>query len=106
MDQVDSTIQNLIETNPIILFIKGSRTFPQCGFSVTVVKIFELMQIPYTTYNVLENEDVRQGIKSYSNWPTIPQVYINKEFIGGADIIIDLYQTGKLQERVEKVLAS
>ena len=64
------------------------------------------MQIPYVTFNVLENEEIRQGIKSYSDWPTIPQVYIKEEFIGGADIIISLYQEGKLQEKIERVFAS
>nr|YP_010336580.1 glutaredoxin [Rhodospora sordida]UNJ14986.1 glutaredoxin [Rhodospora sordida] len=105
MDKTHDLIENLIQTNSIILFIKGSRALPQCGFSRTVVHIFDLMQIPYVTFNVLENGDIRQGIKSYSNWPTIPQVYIDKEFIGGADIITTLYQEGKLQEKIEKVLA-
>nr|YP_010335795.1 glutaredoxin [Chroothece richteriana]UNJ14201.1 glutaredoxin [Chroothece richteriana] len=105
MTNIDNSIDKLVKDNPIILFIKGSRSFPQCGFSQTVVNIFELMKVPYTTFNVLENEAIRQGIKTYSNWPTIPQVYIKEEFIGGADIIVALYQEGKLQEQIEKVLA-
>jgi len=106
MDNVHAQIEILIKDNPIILFIKGSKSLPLCGFSQTVVNIFNLMQIPYVTFNVLENEEIRQGIKSYSDWPTIPQVYIKEEFIGGADIIISLYQEGKLQEKIERVFAS
>ena len=106
MDNVHSKIQNLIKQNSIPLFIKGTQSLPLCGFSQTVVSIFNLMQIPYTTFNVLEDEEIRQGIKSYSNWPTIPQVYIQEEFIGGADIVISLYQEGKLQEKIEKILAN
>nr|YP_009296903.1 hypothetical protein Bangp_164 [Bangiopsis subsimplex]AOM66246.1 hypothetical protein Bangp_164 [Bangiopsis subsimplex]ARO90392.1 hypothetical protein [Bangiopsis subsimplex] len=99
-------IEDLIKNYPILLFIKGSKAMPMCGFSMTVINVFNLMKVPYSTYNVLENEEVRQGIKNYSNWPTIPQVYINKEFIGGADIIVNMYETGELQEKVEKALAN
>nr|YP_010336778.1 glutaredoxin [Stylonema alsidii]UNJ15184.1 glutaredoxin [Stylonema alsidii] len=106
MDNIQEKIDELVNNNSIILFIKGTRTFPQCGFSQTVTHIFDLMQIPYVTVNVLENEEIRQGIKSYSHWPTIPQVYIEQEFIGGADIITEMYHNGKLQEKVEKVLAA
>lgn len=106
MDNTHSIIEDLIKNNQIILFIKGSRSFPQCGFSQSVVHIFDLMKVPYSTFNVLEDEDIRQGIKSYSNWPTIPQVYIEQEFIGGADIITTMYTEGKLQEKIEKILAS
>mmetsp|Transcript_8805 Transcript_8805/g.26477 ORF Transcript_8805/g.26477 Transcript_8805/m.26477 type:complete len:107 (+) Transcript_8805:297-617(+) len=102
----DTQIEDLIRDYPVLLFIKGSKSIPLCGFSQTVVNIFNLLHIPYATYNVLENEQIRQGIKSYSNWPTIPQVYINKEFIGGADIIVEMYKTGELQEKIEKVLAN
>nr|YP_010338521.1 glutaredoxin [Rhodaphanes brevistipitata]UNJ18471.1 glutaredoxin [Rhodaphanes brevistipitata] len=105
MNNIHLKIQNLIEDNPIILFIKGSKTFPSCGFSQTVVNIFNVIQVPYATFNVLENEEIRQEIKSYSNWPTIPQVYINGEFVGGADIIVEMYQKGLLQEKVETFLA-
>nr|YP_010336186.1 glutaredoxin [Chroodactylon ornatum]UNJ14592.1 glutaredoxin [Chroodactylon ornatum] len=105
MTDAYNSIEKLVQDNPIILFIKGTKSFPQCGFSQTVVNIFELMKVPYATFNVLENEEIRQGIKTYSNWPTIPQIYIEQEFIGGADIIVALYQEGKLQEQIEKVLA-
>lgn len=106
IDNIQEKIDELVNNNSIILFIKGTRTSPQCGFSQTVTHIFDLMQIPYVTVNVLENEEIRQGIKSYSHWPTIPQVYIEQEFIGGADIIAEMYHNGKLQEKVEKVLAA
>lgn len=106
MKEINNQIQELIKENSILLFIKGSSSMPMCGFSQTVVNIFNLLKIPYSTYNVLENEEIRQGIKAYSNWPTIPQVYINQEFVGGADIIVDMYNNGELQEKVEKTLAS
>ena len=79
---------------------------PQCGFSNNVVQILNVLGVPFETVDVLEDFDIRQGIKDYSNWPTIPQVYINGEFIGGSDIMIELYQNGKLQEMVEVALAS
>lgn len=79
---------------------------PQCGFSNNVVQILNMLTVPYETCDVLENYEIRQGIKEYSGWPTIPQVYINGEFIGGSDIMIELYQKGELQQLVEVALAS
>jgi monothiol glutaredoxin len=79
---------------------------PQCGFSNNVVQILNVLGVPFETVDVLEDGDIRQGIKEYSNWPTIPQVYINGEFVGGSDILIELYQNGQLQEIVEVALAS
>ncbi len=79
---------------------------PQCGFSNNVVQILNTLGVPYETVNVLDDYEIRQGIKEYSNWPTIPQVYVNGEFVGGSDILIELYQSGELQQKVEVALAS
>jgi len=99
-------IENLINSNKIAVFMKGSKLMPQCGFSNNVVQILNVMGVPYETYDVLEDPEVRQGIKEYSNWPTIPQVYLNGEFIGGCDIMIELYQNNELQQKLEVALAS
>lgn len=99
-------IKKLIEENKIMIFMKGTKLMPQCGFSNNVVQIFNVLGIPFETFNVLEDFDIRQGIKDYSQWPTIPQVYINGEFIGGSDIMVELYQSGELQQMAEVALAS
>jgi monothiol glutaredoxin len=89
-----------------MVFMKGNKLMPQCGFSNNVVQILNVLGVPYETFDVLEDPEVRQGIKEYSSWPTIPQVYINGEFVGGSDIMIELYQKGELQQVVEVALAS
>lgn len=99
-------IDNLVKKHKIMVFMKGTKLMPQCGFSNNVVQIINTLGVPYETFDVLADEEIRQGIKEYSNWPTIPQVYINGEFIGGSDIMIELYQNGELQELVTVVLAS
>ncbi|WP_035984946.1 Grx4 family monothiol glutaredoxin [Leptolyngbya sp. KIOST-1] len=99
-------LDQLIQNNTIMVFMKGNKLMPQCGFSNNVVQILNVLGVPFETVDVLADPDIRQGIKEYSNWPTIPQVYINGEFIGGSDILIELYQNGKLQEMVEIALAS
>jgi monothiol glutaredoxin len=99
-------IEQLLKENKILVFMKGSKLMPQCGFSNNVVQILNTLGVPYETIDVLADWEIRQGIKEYSNWPTIPQVYINGEFIGGSDIMIELYQNGELQEMVEVALAS
>lgn len=99
-------IKKLIEENKIMIFMKGTKLMPQCGFSNNVVQIFNVLGIPFETFNVLEDFDIRQGIKEYSKWPTIPQVYINGEFVGGSDIMLELYQSGELQQMAEVALAS
>ncbi|MEL6160987.1 MAG: Grx4 family monothiol glutaredoxin [Cyanobacteria bacterium J06623_5] len=104
--ETKAKIDSLIEQNKIMVFMKGTKLMPQCGFSNNVVQILNTLGAPYETLDVLANPDIRQGIKEYSNWPTIPQVYINGEFIGGSDIMIKLYQEGNLQETVEVALAS
>jgi monothiol glutaredoxin len=99
-------IDNLINNNKILVFMKGNKLMPQCGFSNNVVQILNSLAVPFETVDVLSDPDIRQGIKEYSNWPTIPQVYLNGEFIGGSDILIELYQKGQLQQLVEVALAS
>ena len=104
--ETKSKIDGLVADNKIMVFMKGNKLMPQCGFSNNVVQILNSLGVPYETLDVLANPDIRQGIKEYSSWPTIPQVYINGEFIGGSDIMIKLYQEGNLQETVEVALAS
>lgn len=99
-------LDNLIEQNKIMVFMKGTKLMPQCGFSNNVVQILNMLGVPYETVDVLADPEIRQGIKEYSSWPTIPQVYINGEFIGGSDILIKMYQEGNLQETVEVAIAS
>ena len=99
-------IEQLIHDNKIVVFMKGNKLMPQCGFSNNVVQILNTLGVPFATVDVLDDADIRQSIKEFSNWPTIPQVYINGEFVGGSDIMIELYQNGELQQMVEVALAS
>ena len=99
-------IKDLITKNKIFVFMKGTKLMPMCGFSNNVVQILNTLGVPFETLDVLEDYEIRQGIKDYSNWPTIPQVYINGEFIGGSDVLIELYQKGELQQLVELAFAS
>ncbi len=99
-------IDSLIKDNKIMVFMKGNKMMPQCGFSNQVVQILNILGVPYETVDVLADPEIRQGVKEYSNWPTIPQVYINGEFIGGCDVMTELYQKGELQQMVEVALAS
>ncbi|WP_204141767.1 Grx4 family monothiol glutaredoxin [Halomicronema sp. CCY15110] len=104
--EVKERIETLINDHKIVVFMKGNKLMPQCGFSNNVVQILNVLGVPFETFDVLSDYDVRQAIKEYSNWPTIPQVYLNGEFLGGSDILIELYQNGQLQETVEVALAS
>lgn len=104
--ELKERIENIINQHKIVVFMKGNKLMPQCGFSNNVVQILNTLGVPYETVNILEDAEIRQGIKEYSNWPTIPQVYINGEFIGGSDITIELYQSGELPQMVEVALAS
>ncbi len=99
-------IDSLIAKNKVMVFMKGTKLMPQCGFSNNVVQILNILGVPFETFDVLSDPDIRQGIKEYSNWPTIPQVYLNGEFLGGSDILIELYQNGQLQEMMTVALAS
>ena len=104
--ELKANIDQMVKDNKIMVFMKGSKLMPQCGFSNHVVQILNKMGVPYETFNVLEDMDMRQGIKQYSDWPTIPQVYINGEFVGGCDIMDELDKNGELQQMVEVALAS
>ncbi|BAZ15553.1 glutaredoxin [Calothrix sp. NIES-4071] len=104
--ELQQRIDNLIKQNKIMVFMKGTKLMPQCGFSNNVVQILNTLGVPFETIDVLSDYDIRQGIKEFSAWPTIPQVYINGEFVGGSDILIELYQKGELQQMVEVALAS
>src|SRR5471032_808625 len=97
MANAHEQIKLMIAENPVVLFMKGTPQFPMCGFSGQVVQILDYIGVPYKGLNVLENEDLRNGIKTYSNWPTIPQLYVKGEFVGGCDIIREMFQAGELQ---------
>ncbi len=104
--EVKARIDELVQSHKIMVFMKGNKLMPQCGFSNNVVQIINTLGVPFETVDVLADPDIRQGIKDYSNWPTIPQIYLNGEFLGGSDILIELYQNGELQQMVEVALAS
>ncbi len=99
-------IQSTITSNKIVLFMKGNRSFPQCGFSAATVEIFEQLGAPFETVDVLADMEIREGIKRYSNWPTIPQVYINGKFVGGCDIVRELYESGELEPMVKQAVGA
>lgn len=104
--ELKEQIDNLVKQNKIVVFMKGTKLMPQCGFSNNVVQILNTLGVPFDTVDVLENPEIRQGIKEYSNWPTIPQLYVDGQFVGGSDILIEMYQSGELQQMVEVALAS
>ena len=100
-DQTKSLIQNHIDNNEVCLFMKGTPDAPQCGFSMAVSNILKILEVNFTGVNVLENQNMRDGIKIFSDWPTIPQLYIKKEFVGGCDIIKEMYENGELKKILE-----
>ena len=100
MDAQDK-IKAQLEENDVMLYMKGSATFPQCGFSGKAVEILKACGAKFDAVDVLSNPDIREGIKQYSNWPTIPQLYIKGEFVGGSDIMMEMYQNGELQEKIQ-----
>ena len=100
LSDVQQRIQQLIDDNRVLLFMKGDREFPQCGFSMRAVNVVNSLGQEYTTVNVLEDPEIRQGIKMFSNWPTIPQLYIDGNFVGGSDIMIEMYHSGDLHKLV------
>jgi monothiol glutaredoxin len=104
--ETQQQIKDMVTQNKIMVFMKGNRLMPQCGFSNQVVQILNILGVPYETSDVLADQEIRQGIKEYSSWPTVPQVYINGEFIGGSDVMTELYKNGELQQKVEVALAS
>jgi len=97
-DDVHTSIDNAVKGNDVLLFMKGTPTFPQCGFSSVVVQVLDYLGVEYQAVNVLDDQGVREGIKSYSNWPTIPQLYVKGEFVGGCDIIKEMFEAGELRE--------
>ena len=101
-----SRIDELINSHSIMVFMKGTKLMPQCGFSNNVVQILNALGMNFDTFDVLSDMEIRQAIKEYSNWPTIPQVYLKGEFLGGSDILIEMYNSGELREKLEIALAS
>ena len=100
--KIDETVQN----NKIVLFVKGTKNFPQCGFSNAVINIFKELGVPFECVNILADQDIRQGMKEYSSWPTFPQVYVGGEFIGGCDIVREMHAKGELSEVVKKAVGA
>jgi monothiol glutaredoxin len=99
MNDVQQRIDDLVKRHRVVLFMKGTAQFPMCGFSGRAIQILKACGVEdLTTVNVLEDDGIRQGIKSYSSWPTIPQLYVNGEFVGGSDIMMEMYQAGELQQ--------
>ena len=100
MSGINEFIDNEVKSNDVVLFMKGTPDFPQCGFSGQVVQILNYLGAPYKGINVLADDDLRQGIKDYANWPTIPQLYVKGEFVGGCDIVREMFQAGELQDHM------
>ena len=98
MSDTQTRIAEIVNSNPVVLFMKGSPLFPQCGFSSRAVAILDHLGVPYEGVDVLQDMEVRQGIKQFSDWPTIPQLYVKGEFVGGSDIMMEMYEAGELQQ--------
>ena len=105
-NQTKAKIQSLINSSSIMVFMKGTKLMPQCGFSNNVVQILNSLGVEFNTFDVLSDYEIREGIKEFSDWPTIPQVYLKGEFLGGSDILIEMYNSGELKEKIEIELAS
>ena len=101
-DQTKNLIQSHIDTNEVCLFMKGTPDAPQCGFSMAVTNMLKLLEVNFGSVNVLEDQNIREGIKVFSDWPTIPQLYIKKEFVGGCDIVKEMYENGELKKIFEE----
>ena len=100
-DKTKNTIENHIDNNDVCLFMKGTPDAPQCGFSMAVSNILKILEVNYKGVNVLENQELREGVKVFSDWPTIPQLYIKKEFVGGCDIVKEMYENGELKKMLQ-----
>lgn len=100
MSDVNARIGEIVKSNDVVLFMKGTPLFPQCGFSSRAIAILEHLAVPYETVDVLQDMEIRQGIKGYSEWPTIPQLYIKGEFVGGSDIMMEMYEAGELHQLI------
>ena len=101
-DPVFDRIQTEIDENPVFLYMKGTPMFPQCGFSARVVQILSHLGVPFSSANVLEEQELREGIKEFSQWPTVPQLYVKGEFVGGCDIVTEMFQSGELETLLEE----
>jgi len=101
-DETQERIRTLVDAKPVVLFMKGSPLFPQCGFSSRAVAILNHLGVEFESVDVLQDQAVRQGIKSFSDWPTIPQLYVKGEFVGGSDIMMEMYESGELAELMEE----
>src|SRR3954468_15577276 len=99
-------IDNLVHSDSVVLFMKGTKSFPQCGFSASVVNILNTLVPKYTTVNILADQDVRTGMKEYSDWPTFPQLFIKGEFVGGADIVRQMFETGDLEKKLGELVVA
>ncbi len=97
-DDARARIDTAVKGSPVLLFMKGTPLFPQCGFSSRAIAILERIGVPFETVDVLQDQEIRQGIKSFSDWPTIPQLYVKGEFLGGSDIMMEMYEAGELQQ--------
>jgi monothiol glutaredoxin len=100
MSDAKSRIDEIVKNNQVVLFMKGTPLFPQCGFSSRAVTILEHLDVPFESVDVLQDPEIRNGIKEYSDWPTIPQLYVKGEFVGGSDIMLEMFQSGELQQLV------
>ena len=100
MSDAKERIDALVQANDVLLFMKGTPLFPQCGFSSRAIAILEHLETPFETVDVLQDQDIRQGIKEYSDWPTIPQLYVKGEFVGGSDIMMEMFESGELKALV------
>ena len=100
MNDVKERLDTLVKSNDVVLFMKGSALFPQCGFSSRAIAILDHLGVPYETVDVLQDQEIRAGIKDYSDWPTIPQLYVKGEFVGGSDIMMEMFESGELQQLV------
>ncbi|RVU03532.1 Grx4 family monothiol glutaredoxin [Novosphingobium umbonatum] len=102
MSDAQTRIAEIVNSNPVVLFMKGTALFPQCGFSSRAVAILERLGAPYETVDVLQDPEIRAGIKEFSEWPTIPQLYVKGEFLGGSDIMMEMYEAGELQDLLQQ----
>lgn len=101
-EQLKERIEKDIKNNKVMLYMKGTPDEPQCGFSAQVISVLKTYDVPFKTFNILDDEDIRQGIKEYSDWPTVPQLYVNGEFVGGCDILTEMHNDGELKKVLEK----
>ncbi len=100
MSDANARIADIVGKNEVVLFMKGTTLFPQCGFSSRAVAILDHLEVPFETVDVLQDPEIRQGIKAYSDWPTVPQLYVKGEFVGGSDIMMEMFESGELQQLV------